>query len=183
MTFGHGHEEQVFLGRDISRDKNYSEEVAANIDREMRLMIDQAYKRAEESSPNTGKSWIGSPGRCSKERRLKRRSLKRSWPGRSSPHRRVSPLRRKQGDSDTPDKAGTSEQNKPEETEKVTEKPKKMLSWSGRRTASEGQVIADKRVKKGGGLHATFHRFPKGPAWIWPQSCWWWRWRCSSLGS
>lgn len=48
MTFGHGHLEQVFLGRDISRDKNYSEEVAASIDREMRLMIDQAYKRAEE---------------------------------------------------------------------------------------------------------------------------------------
>ncbi|NLC53591.1 MAG: ATP-dependent metallopeptidase FtsH/Yme1/Tma family protein [Firmicutes bacterium] len=48
MTFGHGHEDQVFLGRDISRDKNYSEEVAANIDREMRLLIDQAYKRAEE---------------------------------------------------------------------------------------------------------------------------------------
>ncbi|NLM37464.1 MAG: ATP-dependent metallopeptidase FtsH/Yme1/Tma family protein [Firmicutes bacterium] len=48
MTFGHGHEELVFLGRDISRDKNYSEEVAANIDREMRMLVDQAYKRAEE---------------------------------------------------------------------------------------------------------------------------------------
>ncbi len=48
MTFGHGHEEQVFLGRDISRDRNYSEKVAADIDREMRSLIDQAYKRAEE---------------------------------------------------------------------------------------------------------------------------------------
>jgi len=47
MTFGHGHEELVFLGRDISRDKNYSEKVAADIDREMRSFIDQAYRRAE----------------------------------------------------------------------------------------------------------------------------------------
>ncbi len=48
MTFGHGSAEQVFLGRDISRDKNYSEKVAAAIDQEMRELIDQAYKRAEE---------------------------------------------------------------------------------------------------------------------------------------
>ena len=48
MTFGHGHAEQVFLGRDISRDKNYSEKVAAEIDREMKTMIDLSYRRAEE---------------------------------------------------------------------------------------------------------------------------------------
>lgn len=48
MTFGHGHEDQVFLGRDISRDKNYSEQVAASIDREMRSLIDRSYQRAEE---------------------------------------------------------------------------------------------------------------------------------------
>ena len=48
MTFGHGHAEQVFLGRDISRDKNYSEKVAAEIDREMKLMIEQCYGKAEE---------------------------------------------------------------------------------------------------------------------------------------
>ncbi len=48
MTFGHGHGEQVFLGRDISRDKNYSEQVASAIDREMKTLIEQAYKRAEE---------------------------------------------------------------------------------------------------------------------------------------
>lgn len=46
MTFGHGGEEQVFLGRDISRDRNYSEEVAAAIDREMRLIIDGSYQRS-----------------------------------------------------------------------------------------------------------------------------------------
>lgn len=46
MTFGHGAEEQVFLGRDISRDRNYSEEVAASIDREMRRIMDASYDRA-----------------------------------------------------------------------------------------------------------------------------------------
>lgn len=48
MTFGHGHEEQVFLGRDISRDKNYSEEIAAAIDREIKRMMDEAFARAKQ---------------------------------------------------------------------------------------------------------------------------------------
>ena len=48
MTFGHGHEEQVFLGRDISRDKNYSEEIAAAIDREIKRMMDEAFERAKQ---------------------------------------------------------------------------------------------------------------------------------------
>lgn len=47
MTFGHGHEQQIFLGRDIARDKNYSEEVAASIDREIRRMMDEAFERAK----------------------------------------------------------------------------------------------------------------------------------------
>jgi cell division protease FtsH len=46
MTFGHGAEEQVFLGRVITRDRNYSEEVAAAIDREMRQIIDGSYQRS-----------------------------------------------------------------------------------------------------------------------------------------
>ncbi len=48
MTFGHGHEDQIFLGRDISRDRNYSEQVAAKIDLETRNIIENAYKRAKE---------------------------------------------------------------------------------------------------------------------------------------
>jgi cell division protease FtsH len=48
MTFGHGPMEQVFLGRDISRDRNYSEQVAASIDQEMKGMITEAYNKAEE---------------------------------------------------------------------------------------------------------------------------------------
>ncbi|MGE5550006.1 MAG: ATP-dependent zinc metalloprotease FtsH [Bacteroidota bacterium] len=46
MTFGHLHEEQIFLGRDIARDKNYSEEQAAAIDREMRRIMDECYHNA-----------------------------------------------------------------------------------------------------------------------------------------
>ena len=46
MTFGH-RQDQVFLGRDIGRDKDYSEEVAAKIDKEIRKFIDEAYQKTE----------------------------------------------------------------------------------------------------------------------------------------
>ena len=42
MSFGK-HEDQVFLGRELTQDKSYSEEVAAAIDKEARQMIDAAY--------------------------------------------------------------------------------------------------------------------------------------------
>jgi cell division protease FtsH len=48
MTFGHPDDEQVFLGRDISRDRSYSNEVAAIIDEEVRRLMDEAYKAAEK---------------------------------------------------------------------------------------------------------------------------------------
>lgn len=47
VTFGH-RQDQVFLGRDIGRDKDYSEEVAAEIDTEIRKFIDEAYKETVE---------------------------------------------------------------------------------------------------------------------------------------
>ncbi|WAM32054.1 ATP-dependent zinc metalloprotease FtsH [Caldicellulosiruptor naganoensis] len=47
MTFGTEHEE-VFLGRDLALARNYSEEVAAEIDREIKSIIEEAYKKAEE---------------------------------------------------------------------------------------------------------------------------------------
>ena len=47
MTYGTD-EEEVFVGRDFGRARNYSEEVAAAIDREMRSLIDKAYNKAEE---------------------------------------------------------------------------------------------------------------------------------------
>lgn len=40
--------EQVFLGRDIGRDKDYSEEVAFAIDKEVRKIIDKSYEKAEK---------------------------------------------------------------------------------------------------------------------------------------
>ena len=43
MTFGH-RQEQVFLGRDIGRQNDYSEKVAAQIDGEIRRFIDEAYE-------------------------------------------------------------------------------------------------------------------------------------------
>src|SRR5690554_2742981 len=52
ITLGHKHDEQIFLGRDISRQRNYSEEIAAEIDREVSSIIEQCYKRAEEILKN-----------------------------------------------------------------------------------------------------------------------------------
>lgn len=47
LTLGHK-QDTPFLGRDINRDRNYSEEVAFAIDREVRKMIDQSYAKAKE---------------------------------------------------------------------------------------------------------------------------------------
>lgn len=47
ITFGR-RQEQVFLGRDISRDRNYSEEVAYSIDKEVRRLIEDAYTNTEQ---------------------------------------------------------------------------------------------------------------------------------------
>ncbi|HHW03596.1 MAG TPA: ATP-dependent metallopeptidase FtsH/Yme1/Tma family protein [Thermoanaerobacterales bacterium] len=46
MTLGHKQEE-VFLGRDLTRGRNYSEEVAASIDKEVRSIIDKCYSKAK----------------------------------------------------------------------------------------------------------------------------------------
>jgi len=46
IQFGNDQEE-VFLGRDINNVKNYSDEIAAVIDVEVKNIIDKAYKRAE----------------------------------------------------------------------------------------------------------------------------------------
>ncbi len=47
VTFGH-RQDQVFLGRDIARDKDYSEEVAAEFDKEVRAFLEDAYAKTEE---------------------------------------------------------------------------------------------------------------------------------------
>ena len=46
LTLGQKHDEQVFLGRDISRSRNFSEEVAAKIDEELNTYIENCYEKA-----------------------------------------------------------------------------------------------------------------------------------------
>src|SRR6056297_2043130 len=47
LTLGQKHDQQVFLGRDINRQRNYSEEVAARIDKEISKMVEECYSKAE----------------------------------------------------------------------------------------------------------------------------------------
>ncbi len=47
LTFGHKSEE-VFLGRDISRDRNYSDAIAYAIDKEASQYMEASYQKAEE---------------------------------------------------------------------------------------------------------------------------------------
>src|SRR5206468_7792969 len=41
-------EELIFLGREISEQRNYSDEIAYEIDKEVRSLVDEAYDRAKE---------------------------------------------------------------------------------------------------------------------------------------
>ncbi len=45
-------DEQVFLGRDFSRERNFSEAVASEIDEEIRRIINECYKRGEDIIKN-----------------------------------------------------------------------------------------------------------------------------------
>jgi cell division protease FtsH len=47
LTFGRKHD-QVFLGRDLGRERDFSEEIASAIDRETRNMVDECFRRTEE---------------------------------------------------------------------------------------------------------------------------------------
>jgi len=47
LTFGHT-EEQVFLGRDISEQRNYSDQTALMIDQEVRGLVEDCYKRSKD---------------------------------------------------------------------------------------------------------------------------------------
>lgn len=46
MTFGHPDGGEVFLGRDIGRSRNYSEEVAGVIDKEIRTIVEESFEKA-----------------------------------------------------------------------------------------------------------------------------------------
>src|ERR1051325_9296115 len=43
------HEDYVFLGRELTRNRDYSEATAEEIDREVRRLLDQAYQKAKET--------------------------------------------------------------------------------------------------------------------------------------
>ncbi|MDF2883150.1 MAG: cell division protein FtsH [Clostridiaceae bacterium] len=45
IAFGSGHDE-VFLGRDLGKSRNYSEEVANKIDEQIKILIDESYNKA-----------------------------------------------------------------------------------------------------------------------------------------
>jgi cell division protease FtsH len=47
QTFGEK-EELIFLGREIGEQRNYSEEIAEAIDKEVRRLVDEAYNRARQ---------------------------------------------------------------------------------------------------------------------------------------
>jgi cell division protease FtsH len=47
LTFGRKHH-QVFLGRELGEDRNYSDQTAQKIDNEVREIIDSSYKRAKD---------------------------------------------------------------------------------------------------------------------------------------
>ena len=46
ITFGNNHGDQVFLGRDLGRDRNYSEAVAYSIDKEVKRLMDECHAEA-----------------------------------------------------------------------------------------------------------------------------------------
>ena len=47
VSFDSGHDE-VFIGRSMAQAKSYSEEVAAQIDEEVKAIIDAGYRRCQE---------------------------------------------------------------------------------------------------------------------------------------
>ena len=51
LTFGR-REEQIFLGRDIAEERNYSEATAVEIDKEIRKIIEDCYQRAKNELNN-----------------------------------------------------------------------------------------------------------------------------------
>ena len=48
ICYEDGDEDEVFIGRDLAHAKNHSEAVACEIDREVKAIIDDCYKKAEE---------------------------------------------------------------------------------------------------------------------------------------
>ena len=91
-TFGKK-ESMVFLGRDISEQRDYSETVAEQIDEELRELIDRARDRARTILRRNRDQLDLLAGRLMKSRRWKASSCAASWPG--SPATPSRPSRRR----------------------------------------------------------------------------------------
>ena len=87
VVFDSGHDE-VFIGRSMAQTKNYSEEVAALIDEEVRPLSTGPMPGANPSSRTAGRSWSALPSIFWSMRTWTRTPL--SW---SLPVRRLCPLR------------------------------------------------------------------------------------------
>ncbi len=70
LAFG-SKEELVFLGREISEQRNYSDEVAFQIDQEIRELIDAAHDRARAIMRRRLPNWRRSRSCCCGTRRSK----------------------------------------------------------------------------------------------------------------
>ena len=69
MVYGQK-EELIFLGREISEQRDYSEAVAEEIDHEVRRMVNEAYETAKSHPhPSTVTSWMQSQSGCWRWRR------------------------------------------------------------------------------------------------------------------
>ena len=84
LTFGKK-EEQIFLGREISQHRDFSEETARQIDAEVRRMIDEAYNRPTRSSTRTTTSCTAWPRPCWSVRRSTPTTSRRSSTVRTCP--------------------------------------------------------------------------------------------------
>lgn len=68
ISFGSGHDE-VFMGRDFNKSRNFSEEVASKIDKEIKRLIDEAYAKAQKLlTNNIGKLHIVAQALLEKEK-------------------------------------------------------------------------------------------------------------------
>ncbi len=80
IQYGRG-AHQVFLGRDISEERNYSEEVASKIDGEVRKLIEASYETGKRILSEIGTKSSAWSARCSNTKPSKRRKYGRSSKG------------------------------------------------------------------------------------------------------
>ena len=88
IEYGEGQGE-VFLARDISSPRNYSEATAQQIDDEVRKLTDEAYSRRLDCSLSIGTSSRRLPKHCSNTRLLMAHMSRKSWSLVRSKTRRV----------------------------------------------------------------------------------------------